>query len=57
MCNIVKIIRNEHSFNDLYWSRNDSMLDWYLYYKFCIYLKHKCKCSENKFELKDWINS
>jgi hypothetical protein len=55
MCNIIKIIRTDHSFNDLYWSRNDSALDWYLYDKFILYLSHKCKCSENKFNRDEWI--
>lgn len=55
MCSITKIIKNDHSFNDIYWSRNDTALDRYLYLKYCIYLEHKCKCEKNKFNKRDWI--
>jgi hypothetical protein len=55
MCSIHKIIKNEHSFSDLYWARNNSALDWYLYYKYITYLSHKCKCQKNKFNRVDWI--
>jgi hypothetical protein len=54
MCTIYKIVKNEHNFNELYCSRNNSILDWCSYYKFILYLSHKCKCKE-KFNRDEWL--